>query len=83
MSLPKSLDFSTAPAALDDADKLIASGTLDLSAVTRADSAGVALLLELTRRAQARSIQLKIKGANPQIRSLLEFFKLSEVLALV
>ena len=83
MSLPSSLDFGSVNAALAEGAALVAGGTLDLSAVSRADSAGIALLLELTRLAQARGIQLKIQGANSQIRSLLTFFKLNEVLVLV
>lgn len=61
---------------------MYAAGALDLSSVTRADSAGVAFLLELNRRAQARGIQLRITGANEQIRSLLKFFGLNEILTL-
>lgn len=82
MSLPATLDFSTVDAVLAQADTLVAGGTLDLSGVDRADSAGAALLLELSRRARARGIALKIIGANSQIRSLLTFFALNEILVL-
>jgi len=81
-TLPATLSFSTAPALLAQADELIASGTLDLATVARADSAGISLLLELTRRAQKRGIQLKIVGANDQIRSLLKFFDLDAMLVM-
>jgi len=82
MALPSTLEFSTVGAVLAQADRLIAGGTLDLSGVTKADSAGTALLLELSRRAQAQGVQLRIQGANPQIRSLIEFFALTEILTL-
>lgn len=70
------------PALLSQADSLIGAGMLDLSKVTRADSAGISLLLELSRRAQKRGVQLRITGANEQIRSLLRFFGLDEILTL-
>lgn len=81
-TLPAALNFSTASAVLAQADGLIAAGTLDLSKVTRADSAGISLLLELSRRAQKRGVQLRITGANEQIRSLLKFFGLDGILTL-
>jgi anti-anti-sigma factor len=81
-TLPEALNFSTVPAVLAQADSLVASGTLDLSKVRRADSAGVSLLLELSRRAQKRGVQLRITGANEQIHSLLKFFGLDGILTL-
>jgi len=77
------LSFSTVPQLLSQAEQLSAAGTLDLSSVTRADSAGISFLLELNRRAQANGIQLRIAGANEQVRSLLKFFGLDGILALV
>lgn len=56
---------------------------LDLSGVTRADSAGLALLLELTRMALARGGTLQIEKSPPQLRKLAEFFGLDELLAFV
>ena len=81
-TLPAALNFSTVPTVLAKADDLIAAGTLDLSKVDRADSAGISLLLELNRRAQKRGVQLRITGANEQIRSLLKFFGLDGILTL-
>jgi ABC-type transporter Mla MlaB component len=72
-TLPNALNFSTVPALLAQAESLLAGRTLDLSTVARADSAGISLLLELSRRAQVRGTQLKITGANDQIRSLLNY----------
>jgi phospholipid transport system transporter-binding protein len=81
-TLPPALSFSTVPALLSQADGLLAAGVLDLSGVTRADSAGISFLLELNRRAQARGVPLRITGANEQIRSLLKFFGLDGILTL-
>ncbi|TXI82295.1 MAG: STAS domain-containing protein [Cupriavidus sp.] len=81
-TLPSTLSFSTVGTLLAQSDALIAAGTLDLTTVARADSAGISFLLELTRRAQKRDIQLKITGANNQIRSLLKFFGLDAMLTL-
>lgn len=53
---------------------------LDLTAVTRADSAGLSLLLELTRRAKAKGLTLKIRNAPEQIRDLAEFFGVNSIL---
>lgn len=81
-TLPSTLSFSTVPAVLAQADDMIAAGTLDLGGVTRADSAGISLLLELSRRAQKRGVQLKITGAGEQVHSLLKFFDLDALLTL-
>lgn len=81
-TLPSALSFATAPGLLAQAESLIASGTLDLSSVSRADSAGISLLLELNRRAQARGVALRMTGANEQIRGLLTFFGLDGILSL-
>lgn len=72
------LSFGSATALLDQIDP--AAGTLDLAQVTRADSAGIALLLELTRRARAAKAPLAIVNANPQIVSLAKFFGVDSLL---
>lgn len=74
------LGFSRVSAVLADSDRLVASGTLDLSAVSTIDSAGISLLLELSRRAGEAGKSLRIAGAGPQIRSLAEFFKVDTLL---
>jgi anti-anti-sigma factor len=81
-TLPAALNFSTVPTVLAQADSLVAAGVLDLSQVARADSAGISLLLELSRRAQKHGVQLRITGANEQIRSLLKFFGVDGTLTL-
>lgn len=72
------LNFAQVPQHLRRADDLIAGGSLDLSRVTRADSAGLALLLELNRRVGGRT--LAIRGANEQVLQLARFFGLDKIL---
>ena len=81
-ALPAELTLSSLGPVLRGADELAAAGSLDLSGVMRVDSAGLALLLELTRRARAGKRELRITGANAQVRSLLEFFELESALTL-
>ncbi len=80
-SLPADeLSFASVPDWLARADALIADGRLDLSGVRRADSAGLALLLELSRRAKQRGQKLVLQGANPQLTGLAAFFGLEGIL---
>jgi len=80
------LCFGNAVAALDAARTALSSGQgpfeLDLGAVTRADSAGLALLLELSREARAAGRELTCQRAPEQLRRLAGFFGVTEVLAL-
>lgn len=80
MHLQGELTAITAPALLKHAAELIADGTVDLSAVTSADSAGVSLLLELKRRAMAAGKPLAFSHCPQQLRGLLTFFELEEAL---
>lgn len=52
----------------------LAAGPLDLSNVGAIDSAGVAFLLALCRRAAAQGRQLPLLNAAPQVRTLLTFY---------
>ncbi|HWU69316.1 MAG TPA: STAS domain-containing protein [Stenotrophobium sp.] len=81
MKLNGELRFATVPAALKQAETGVGE-VLDLSAVSRADSAGIALLLELQRRAQAQGRTLRIDGASQQLRGLVRFFGLENILQL-
>lgn len=63
-------------------DELAAAGSLDLAGLGRADSAGVAFLLELTRRAKASGRDLVLTHVSPEFRSLLEFLQVDDVLEL-
>lgn len=74
------LGFKEVSQVLSNVDPIIRSGTLDLSGVSDIDSAGVSLLLELTRRTQAAHRNLVIRGANPQVRRLVTFFQLDPLL---
>jgi phospholipid transport system transporter-binding protein len=77
-SLEGELSFAQVPQQLRRAEALIAGGSLDLSRVSRADSAGLALLLELSRRSGSRP--LVIRGANEQVLQLSRFFGLDKIL---
>ncbi|MES2683547.1 MAG: STAS domain-containing protein [Pseudomonadota bacterium] len=80
------LSFATAMAVLDDLTPLIGVGSqnicIDLAGVSEADSAGLALLLELRRRCRAAKLTLRLQSAPPQLLALATFFGLGEILAL-
>lgn len=67
----------TVPELLPRADELARAESLDLSEIGRADSAGVAFLLELRRR---RGQPLRLTGTPPQLRQLIDFFAVAELL---
>jgi phospholipid transport system transporter-binding protein len=79
-ALEGELSFTRVPQLLHQAAQLSAAGTLDLSGVGRADSAGLALLLELSRRARAGGGSLRIRGAGEQVLQLARYFGLEQVL---
>lgn len=79
-ALDGELSFSRVPHWLGQADTLAKSETLDLSRVSRADSAGLALLLELSRRSKQQGHALSLRGAPPQLLQLSRFFGLDGVL---
>lgn len=79
MRLEGELGFASVDALLPQV-RDFAGGALDLSGVRRIDSAGAALLLELSRRAQARGGSLTLTNANAQVLGLLRFFKLDGLL---
>jgi phospholipid transport system transporter-binding protein len=81
-ALQGELSFASVPALLARARELVADAKLDLSGVTTADSAGVALLLELTRRAKSEGRQLVLTAAPAQLRDLISFFDLESALRL-
>jgi phospholipid transport system transporter-binding protein len=76
------LSFATANKLLADADGLISAEILDLSSVTRCDSAGIALLLELQKRAQRTGRKLQFSGVSPQLKQLIHSYALNGILAL-
>ena len=80
-TLTGELSFSSVNEVLKQADVLISKENLDLSGVTHCDSAGLALLLELQRRAQAAGRSLKLVGANDQLQQLVRSYALNDILA--
>lgn len=74
--------FATVTPLFAHADELAGAGTLDLAAVTQCDSAGVALLLELQRRAHKKGSTLRFINAPQQLRDLAGFFGIGSVLDL-
>lgn len=80
-ALPDQLDFASVGSVLDRSEALIATGTLDLSPVQSVDSAGVALLLELTRRAKRNGKTLTLTGAAVPVRELSAFFGVDSLLS--
>jgi phospholipid transport system transporter-binding protein len=74
------IGFSDMPELLEHADHFTSAGSLNLAEVQQMDSAGLSLLLELTRRAKKRSQELKLTGANAQIRDIARFFGLDSIL---
>lgn len=72
--------MATTPALLQQAGDLIASGDVDLSGISHADSAGAAFLLELKRRARAADKPLRFSRCPTQLRGLITFFELEEAL---
>lgn len=80
MQLQGELSLGTVPGRLAEADALARAGTLDLSGVGHADSAGLAFLIELQRRARAAGTPLVFTGVPPQLRALITFFDLEPVL---
>lgn len=81
-TLEGELSFARVPALLAQADALAAASPLSLSAVTRADSSGLAFLLELTRRARGRGLELRFTDVPAQVGELAGFFGLDAVLGL-
>lgn len=78
--LDGALDFRHVPQWLAQAKQLAASGELDLGGVTRADSAGLALLLELRRLARSLDKPLQLRNPPAQLVELSRFFGLDTLL---
>lgn len=81
-SLPDKLNLDSVPSLMPRADTLAAAGTLDLSGVREVDSAGVAFLLELQRRAARQQRTLSFSGAGDRLRQLAVFFEVDALLQL-
>lgn len=77
-----SLDFESVPALYRHTDTLLAAGPveIDLAGVERANSAGVALLLEWRRQAHRRGVELHLRELPAAV---LQLARLSDVENLV
>lgn len=73
---------ASAPKVLAEAKAWLAAGSLDLSGIGNVDSTGVALLLELTRRANIAGTPLRFINTPANLLTLANFFGVSELLKL-
>jgi phospholipid transport system transporter-binding protein len=79
------LDFESVPAVLRHAGaRMLGSGRLevDLKAVTRADSAGLALLVEWLRESETAGNEIVFINVPPQLLSIARVCGLNEILSL-
>lgn len=74
------LGFAQVDEVLANSAEIVAAGRLDLSAISTIDSAGVSVMLELSRRVQATGRALEIRGASPAVRALVKFFRVEPLL---
>lgn len=80
------LDFQSVPALWQQvAERLAADGgsgelLIDLAAVGHSDSAGVALLVDWLRRAQAGGRRLRLRNVPAQMRAIIRVSSLEELL---
>lgn len=81
LSLSGELRFATVTRALLKLEGLPAGGIcrVDLTQVSQADSAAIALLLELNRRAQRLGTRLEFTRAPAQLAALARFYQVGRV----
>ncbi len=71
---------------VDNADKVLSQllelsdDTIDLSAITRCDSAGIAVLLEAKTKFSRQQRQVIFLNANQQLNDLATFLKVADLL---
>lgn len=86
VALAGPLTFETAPALFNETDKLFGGpkpvSLIDLSKVSTADSAGLALLLEWQAMQRAFSRELNIRNAPPSLMSLAQLCEADDVMKL-
>lgn len=78
------LDVDSVPVRLRQSAGWFGQGrdtVIDLGGVTRADSAGVALLLEWIREADKAGATLHFTNAPSQMRAIIDFCSLGDVIA--
>ena len=79
------LTFDTVPDVLGDSESWLKKGskvTIDLKEVSKADSAGLALLIEWRRLAQLADCKLHFINFPAQFRSLIDVTGLQQALAI-
>lgn len=76
------LDFDTVPQLLKRSDELFTTSKidLDLSGVTRSNSAGIALLLEWIKLAKQHEAQLTISNLPENMQTIAQFSGVAELL---
>ncbi len=62
------------------ADEYASAGEIDMGGIASIDSAGLALMLELTRRAKAKGAALQFINLPAQLTTLVGFFELDAIL---
>ena len=85
VQLSGELDAETVPRRLRESENWFEHGeetVIDLSGVQRVDSAGVALLLEWVRDAHASNASLAFVHAPAQMRAIIDFCALNDVIQL-
>jgi phospholipid transport system transporter-binding protein len=84
LALSGALTFANAAQVFEQTDRALQSGTqtrLDLSAVTRADSAGLACVLALLARASRSGRPLRVSNIPESLRALAEVCDARDLLA--
>ncbi len=81
MKMGPALGFAEVQRLLAAGAGLPADGRLDLAQVERIDSAGLSYLLEMTRRARAKGVQLRLVGVSEQPHALARFFGVHDLLS--
>lgn len=78
------LNMQTVPAVAETAHQLLAQASgelnLDLSGVTRADSAGLVLLIDLQRLARQRRLTIHFSHLPEQLSQIMRLSELHEIL---
>jgi phospholipid transport system transporter-binding protein len=84
LALVGELNFVTVTQVLDAGRRAIAAvagarAVLDLSRVTRTDSAGLALVVDWIRTARARGLELQLRAVPPQLAEIAGISGLSDL----
>ncbi|MBE9516327.1 MAG: STAS domain-containing protein [Proteobacteria bacterium] len=82
-ALQGELDFAAVPALVSQSEVWLASGedsvSIDMAAVGRADSAGLALMLEWMKQAKQSGQQIRFINIPDQLNSLIRISGLSNI----